>query len=92
MSVFWRSRRSSLHAVHARHLDVEDGEIGRRGLEAVERGGAVGIGHDAIALGFERHRHRGQDIAVIVDESDGRHEPLVPWRDVPRALKPTNGV
>ena len=67
-----------LHAVHARHLDVEDGEIRRRGLETVERGGAVGIGHDAIALGFERHRNGGQDIAVVVDESDCRHVAPLP--------------
>jgi len=40
---------------------------------SVERGGAVGIGHDPVALGFERHRNGGQDIAVVVDESDGRH-------------------
>ena len=78
MSVFWRSRRSSLHAVHARHLDVEDGEVRRRGLEAVERGGAVGIGHDPVAFGLERDRDRGQDVAVVVDERDGRHEPLFP--------------
>ena len=45
----------SFHAVHARHLDVEDSEIRRRGLESVEGGGAVGIGHDPIALGFECH-------------------------------------
>ena len=78
MSVFWRSRRSSLHAVHARHLDVEDREIRRRGLEAVQRRGAVGIGHDPVALGFERDRDRGQDIAVIVDESDCRHGAPLP--------------
>jgi hypothetical protein len=33
-----------LHAVHARHLDVEDGEVGRVLRQPVERRGAVGIG------------------------------------------------
>ena len=42
-----------LHAVHARHLDVEDGKVRQRGLEAVERRGAVGVGRDAIAFRLE---------------------------------------
>ena len=46
------------HAVHAGHLDVQDGEVRRRRLEAVERGSAVRVGHDAVALGFERNRNR----------------------------------
>src|SRR5947199_28157 len=66
-----------LHAVHARHLDIEDGEVGRRCLEAVERRGAVGIGHDAISFRLERNRAGGENVAVVIDESDGRHEPRV---------------
>jgi hypothetical protein len=63
----------SFHAVHARHLDVEDGKVRWRGLETVEGGGAIGVGHDPIALGFESHGNGCEDIAVVVDESDGRH-------------------
>ena len=62
-----------LHAVHARHLDVEDGEVGHADLEAVERRGAVGVGLDAVALRFEGDRDRGEDVAVVVDEGDRRH-------------------
>jgi hypothetical protein len=66
------------HPVHARHLDVENGEIGRRRLEAVKRRSAVGIGHDPVTFGLECNRDRGQDVAIVIDESDGRHEPLIP--------------
>src|SRR6478672_8490585 len=76
----------SLHAVHARHLDVENGEVGRGCLETVERRSAVGICHDPITFGLECDRDRGQDVAVVVDESDGRHEAPV-WHSPP-ALKP----
>src|SRR5215472_2315955 len=68
-----------LHPVHARHLDVEDGEIGRRRLEPVERRGAIRVGHDPVTFSLERDRDRGQDVAVVVDQSDCWHEP-VPWR------------
>ena len=65
-----RMRFEQLHAVHARHLDVEDAEVGRRLVEALERRGAVGIGLDLEALGFEQHRHGGEDVAVVVDQGD----------------------
>jgi hypothetical protein len=61
------------HAVHARHLDVEDGEVRRAGLEALQRRGAVRVGHDPVAFGFERDRNRSQDVAVVIDQGDGRH-------------------
>src|SRR6185312_14223937 len=73
-----------LHAVHARHLDVEDGKVRRRRLEAVEGGGAVGIGHDAVALRLEGHRYGRQDVAVVVDEGNGRQmKPLPGYSPVP---------
>ncbi len=59
-----------LHAVHARHLDIEDAEVGRRLVEPLERGRAVGIGLDLESLGFEQHRHGGEDVAVVVDQGD----------------------
>ncbi len=59
-----------LHAVHARHLDVEDAEIGRCLGEALQRRGAVVVGLDLEALGLEQHRHRGEDVAVVVDKGN----------------------
>jgi len=35
-----------LHAIHARHLDIKNGEIRRGRLEPVQGGRAVGIGVD----------------------------------------------
>ena len=46
-------------------------------IQNVERRGAVGIGHDAVALGFERNGHRGQDVAVVVDQRNGWHKSFV---------------
>ena len=63
------------HAVHARHLDVEDREVRRRGAEAVERRSAIRVGHDAIAFGFERDRDGSENVAVVIDQSDCGHEP-----------------
>jgi hypothetical protein len=55
-----------LHPVHARHLDVEDPEIGRVGLESVKRGGPVRVGYDAIALGREHEREGSQNVACAM--------------------------
>ena len=41
------------HPVHARHLNVEDGEIGRIGFQPVERACAVGVGLDTVTFGFK---------------------------------------
>ena len=59
------------HPVHARHLDVEHGEIDRPGGQALQRAFAVGVGADGEALLLQRHRHAGQDVAVVVDQGDG---------------------
>src|SRR5476651_2198833 len=59
-----------LHAVHARHLDVEDAEVGRSLVETFERRGAVIVGLHLEALGFKQHRHGREDVAVVVDQSD----------------------
>jgi len=68
------------HAVHARHLDVEDRQIRRRDAEPLERGGPVGVGLDPVAFRLQRQRHGGQDVAIVVDEGDGWH--LQRTRDV----------
>src|ERR1700734_1277775 len=43
-----------LHSVHARHLDVENGEVGRIGLHALERARAVGVSLHPISFRLER--------------------------------------
>ena len=60
-----------LHAVHAGHLDIEHGEIYGLLAEAAQRLRAVGIGADGEAFGLQRHLHGGQDVAVVIDQSDG---------------------
>ena len=60
-----------LQPVHARHLDVENGKVDRLSRQAGERFGAVGVGEHAESLRFQSHRDRGEDIAIVVDESDG---------------------
>ena len=71
-----------LHAVHARHLDVEDGEVRRTRRQAFQRRRAVGVGLDAIAFGFQRDRNRGQNVAVVVDKRDCCHFKRLPHERV----------
>ena len=71
-----------LHAVHARHLDVEHRQVDRPGVQALQRAFAVGIGADLEALLLQRHRHAGEDVAVVVDQGDGLLHALFgrpPW-------------
>jgi hypothetical protein len=63
-----------LEPVHAGHLDVEDGEVGRGGRQRAQRGRPIGIGADMIALLLQQHGHGFQDILVVVYECDGRHD------------------
>ena len=78
-SDFCRSRRSvsmpSMRGILMSRIARSGGEV----LEAVERGRAIRIGHDAIAFGFERDRDRCENVAVVVDQGDCRHE--APVRD-----------
>jgi hypothetical protein len=60
-----------LHPVHARHLDVQHREIDRLGGQAVQRAFAIGEGAHRIAFLFQRHRHAGEDVAIVVDQGDG---------------------
>src|SRR5579875_559502 len=59
-----------LHAVEARHLDVEHREIDRLGADPLQGFSAVAVAADSETLRFERHRHRGQNVAVVVDQSN----------------------
>ena len=60
-------------AVHARHLDVEDGDVGGRLRERGQRRRAVRIGAHGIALALEQNLQGGEDILVVVDQGDGGH-------------------
>ena len=62
--------RQQFHAVHAWHLDVEDRQIDRLGRQAAQGLVAVGICADFEAFGFERDRHRRQNVAVVVNQRD----------------------
>src|SRR5690606_29467106 len=44
------------------------------GGQALKARGAIGIGGDLIALRFQRQRHGGEDIAVVIDKGDFWHE------------------
>ena len=59
-----------LMPVHPRHLDVEHGEIGRILGQRLQRRLAIGVEPDGEALGLERDRDRGEDVAIVVDERD----------------------
>jgi hypothetical protein len=60
-----------LHAVHARHLDIQDGQVHRIARDAAQGLRAVGVGPHLEAFGFERHGYRGQYVPVVVDQGDG---------------------
>ena len=70
VALFSRSRRSSSIPSMLRHLDVEHGEVGRIVDQRLQRRLAVRIDARDEALGLERDRHRGQDVAVVVDQRD----------------------
>jgi hypothetical protein len=59
-----------LHPVHARHLDVEHGQIGRVVGQRLQRGLAVRIEAREEAFGLQRNRDGGEDVAVVVDKRD----------------------
>src|ERR1700734_3852823 len=42
-----------LHSVHAQHLDIENGEIGRIGFHAIQRARAISVGLHSISLRLE---------------------------------------
>ena len=57
----------------ARHLYVQDGEVGRRLLQRLQPGGAVVIRPDGVALALEGEGHGGDDVLVVVDQGDVGH-------------------
>ncbi len=62
-----------LHAVHARHLDVENGHVRRIVLNALQGRDTVGIALRLVSFRFEDDAHRGENIAIVVDQCDHRH-------------------
>jgi hypothetical protein len=64
------------HAVHARHLDVQDHQVGRLALDRVESRRAVVISLHHVAVAFQRQRNRSDDVLVVVDESNIGHRAL----------------
>src|SRR6202034_1722597 len=59
-----------LHAVHARHLYVEHGQVHPLRAHAAQRLGAVAVAAHGEALGLEGNRDRSQDVAVVIDKSN----------------------
>ena len=72
-----------LHAVHARHFDIEDREVWRICLEAIKRGGTVCISLDAIAFTFKRDGYGCENVAVVIDQCDRRHSESLFFEDQP---------
>src|SRR5580658_2649001 len=68
-------------AVHPWHLDIENGDIDRLGLDAAQRLGAVIVAMDDEPFGLERDRDGSQDVPVVVDERNrvGHLGPLRGW-------------
>ena len=62
-----------LHAVHARHLHVEDGEVRRIVLQRRQARGAVVVGLDGVAVAFQRQADRRDDVLVVVHQGDLGH-------------------
>jgi hypothetical protein len=71
-----------LHAVHLRHLHVENGDIRRVFRQAGKGRGAVMIGADLVTLCLEEHFERFDDVLVVVHQGDGSH-PEISSRGVP---------
>jgi len=59
-----------LHAVHARHLDVEYSKIDRVRRHAFESLGPITVGADGKTFRFQRHRYGGQYVSVVVYKSN----------------------
>ncbi len=59
-----------LHAVHARHLDVEDRDIDRLGAQPLQCLSAVAVAPHSKPFRLKRYRHGRQNIAVVVDKSN----------------------
>ena len=59
-----------LHAVHLRHLDVEEDEVRRLPLDHLEGGLAVGGQQALVPFVLEDHAQRGADGLLVVDHED----------------------
>ena len=59
-----------LDAVHARHLEVGQHQVGRELLELAERLEAVGGGLDRVALVAQELGQRGARVDLVVDDQN----------------------
>ena len=66
------NRPADLEAVDAREHDVDQHDVGRIGLEGVERFLAGGGLDDVPTLVFEGEFDRGADALVVLDGQDAR--------------------
>ena len=72
-SDFWRSRRNSSIPSMRGILMSKMARSGRRLAQTVQRRGTVGVGLDTVPFRFERDRHGGQDVAIVIHKGDGGH-------------------
>ena len=57
-------------AVHARHLDVEEHEVGRFALDQLDAFLARRRQHHVVAVVLERHLQRVADRRLVIDDQD----------------------
>ena len=70
MSVCWRRRRSSSMPSMRGILMSRIARSDRLLAQRLERGGPVAIGAHLVAFRLQRHAERGEDVALVVDQSD----------------------
>ena len=79
-----------LHAVDARHLEIDDEDRPRLGLQPLQRGGAVGRGGHEVAVLLQPPTQRLPDDLLVVDHQDAcpivRHD-AVPSSQMPARLR-----
>ena len=66
------------HAIHARHLDVQDRQVRRPRAQPFERRNAVGVGLGPIAFRLQCDGNGGENVAVVIDKRDCCHIQRLP--------------
>jgi hypothetical protein len=67
-----RSLRHRVRPVVAGQVQVEHDQVGARLVEDLPHPGAVGRGERAVAVRLEIFGQQGADVAVVVDDQNGR--------------------
>ena len=74
-SLFWAGLNKGKRSLAVDMTTPEGQEVVTRlTCEPGEGRGAIRVDLHAIARGFEGKGHGGEDVAIVVDESDGRHD------------------